>query len=433
MDARGRMLAGLTAAVVALTGCRLHPPVQPPIPNFEPEPPPPTLAAIQPISPLPDPSLLPLVDPTVPGGTARPAGVYLQLTEDECRRNAAERATLTRLLAANAAREQAAADAPSDSAKCRHHARKDPLEPSPAFLELRRELRGYASAAARNRTASDALEEFFQLAEAEARGDRIRAGLAKLDQLKAAAEHARELGIRVPVQPDELDRQRAALVGGLEQTELGIALLNIDMKRRLGMPGKSPERLWPVGPFPVSDAPLDSDAAVQLALETRNDLKFLRTAYRKLSPDTFGVIEGDDDTPGMDATFLGRLPKLRAALRDPESLLPKVTDADVAVRRQQLFDLTAERERAVADEVRAAIAVLAAQGRQVGLARWKVEQAAKQAADAKKLGPLAELPALLELEKAHGDLDAAAITWHRSRVKLAAAQGLLGDTAPESK
>ena len=53
--------------------------------------------------------------------------------------------------------------------------------------ELRRTLRYYTALELRNRSASDALERFFQLAEAEARTDLLRSAFSILDPLLAKA------------------------------------------------------------------------------------------------------------------------------------------------------------------------------------------------------------------------------------------------------
>ena len=107
--------------------------------------------------------------------------------------------------------------------------------------------------------------------------------------------------------------------------------------------------------------------------------------------------------------------------------------AEVMVRRQQLYDLIAERERHAADDVRAAAAAVTAQARQVSLAKWRAEQLIKKTADTKDRGPLIALPAELEAYRARADVVAAVMAWHQARVRLASAQGLLAPAAEPSR
>ena len=263
----------------------------------------------------------------------------------------------------------------------------------------------------------------------------MRATLPVLDRLRATVRKARAEGVRVPVDPDELDRQRAGLLGLIAQADAGARALDIDLKRRVGVPGRTPERLRPVGPFGVSAEPPDVEAAVRTAVETRPDLLALRSVYLQLSPETLPVVRelvrgrlGSGERAGG-----GRLRSGRWCGRCWRSLLGRSKRLDAAalaeleVRRQQLYELIAERERQAADEVRAAAVALTAQTTQVALARWKAEQLTAKVAEAKPQGPLQELAAELEAYRARAEVVAAVMAWHRARVKLLAAQGLLGE------
>ena len=99
------------------------------------------------------------------------------------------------------------------------------------------------------------------------------------------------------------------------------------------------------------------------------------------------------------------------------------------MRRQQLFRLIEEKERATADEVRGAVATLNEQTRQVGLTRWRAEQQMAKLADAKKMGkgPFLEVPAELETLRARADVIAAVMAWHQARSRVAVAQGVIGE------
>jgi hypothetical protein len=270
----------------------------------------------------------------------------------------------------------------------------------------------------------------------------MRATLPVLDRLRERVRKARAEGLMVPVDPDELDRQRASLLGLIARADLGAKSLDIDLKRRTGVSGRTVERLRPQGSFGVAAQPVDLDAAIRTALETRPDLLALREAYLRISPASLpavremlrGALGQGASAPAADSVRGVVVRSLVAVIlaRYRSKQLDELVLAELAVRRQQLFDLIAERERQAADEVRAAAVALNAQVTQVALARWRAEQLAKKVADAKKQGPLTELAAELEAYRARTDVIAAVMAWHRARVKLAAAQGQLGCAAADT-
>src|SRR5207249_3683041 len=133
----------------------------------------------------------------------------------------------------------------------------------------RQMVRYYAALELRNQSAAAALERFFQLADAEARAGLVRQVVPVIDRLRDKAEKARAAGVRYPLDPAELDRQRGQLLGQLEQAETGVRLLNLDLRRRLGLPADSVERLWPTGDFGVDGGEADEVAAVAAALAER--------------------------------------------------------------------------------------------------------------------------------------------------------------------
>jgi hypothetical protein len=419
MSARWRISAWLAAVAVAV-GCHAPPTV-----SDTPSPaplPPPELPVVTPASLEPDLKSLPSVDPLTAKASdvAPPPAGYRGLTAEVCRREAAARASAAGLFNQE------------NRIPPRVEVRRNF---SPEADALTREVRAHLAAEGRNRAAAEALDEFYQLADAEGRGGLMRATLPVLDRLRETVRKARAEGVRVPVDPDELDRQRASLLGLLSRADAGARALDIDLKRRIGVPARTPERLRPVGDFGVSANPPDMDAAVRTAVETRPDLLALRSVYLQLSPETLPVVRelvrgrlgsggelvAGDSVRGALARPLLALVLARARARR----LDAVALAELEVRRQQLYDLIAERERQAADEVRAAAVALSGQTTQVALARWKAEQLAAQVAEAKPQGPLAELAAELEAYRGRAEVVAAVMAWHRARVKLLAAQGLL--------
>jgi hypothetical protein len=409
---------GLMAAAVAVAGCRAvptavtsHAP-----PELRPPPAPTELPPTLPGSLEPDLATLPRTDPLadpVPSGT--PAGVTFRgLTEAQCRELAALHAPLAEAI-----------EPPADPASC-----------SAAEL-LAWEVRTHAADAARNKAAYDALDRYFRLAEGEAKGQILRDAVPLLDAIRADSTAARGQGLRLPVEPADLDRQRATLVGLVGQADLGVAVLNIELKRQIGHPARGSDRLWPVGPFPVSAAPVDVDAGVRTALERRGDLRMLRAAYLRLTPETLAEVREllRDRMLEMVPDPLAGFPLIKkvAARRAPPRPSPDLDAAERAeldVRRQQLYDLIAAKEREAADDVRAAAAAVTASVHQIALARWQAETLAAKADEAKPRGPLVERPARLEAVRARADVAAAVYAYHQARVRLLAAQGVLPDPGP---
>ncbi len=303
--------------------------------------------------------------------------------------------------------------------------------------QLLRDARFLAAVDARNRSAADALERFYQLADAEGRTELLTAGLKSFDELRTLAPKFRGVGLPVP-DDDELTRQRSKLLGDVEAAEAAIKLLNVDLQARLDLSVRGDERLWPTGPFTISGA-VDAESAVQVALDQRADLRLLRRLYHGLSADTLPAVEqqlrGYNGLAGTTMPTLPTPPFL--GKRQVERLAEQfraVTASQVEVRREQLFALTAEKEKMTAAEVRAAVVQMASAARRVALAKGRVEswqtQVEKATRDDK---PFDRLPLELEWYKARAEVVQEVMAWHRWHTKLRAAQGLLGWAAVGDK
>ncbi len=179
---------------------------------------------------------------------------FRQLTEAVCQRLAAQNTSL-----ANALDEEGRAPAGCD----------------PQTDRLKQTLRFCAALELRNRGAADALERFFQLAGAEGQTDGLRDSFPVADELLAKAKGAKAANVRFPLDPTDLERRRTEMLALLEQAEAGSAMLNIDLKRRLGLPPAG-ERLWPSGDFAIETEPVDAAAEVTAALADRPELRGLR-------------------------------------------------------------------------------------------------------------------------------------------------------------
>ena len=236
--------------------------------------------------------------------------------------------------------------------------------------------------------------------------------------------------MRFPLDPADLERQRLQMLTQLEQAEAGSALLNIDLKRRLGLSASS-ERLWPGGHFDISAEPVDAEQAVNAALADRPELRGLRAVHAGLTVDT--LPQAREQLRATSPLLGGSPPPPRGLAR---FLFHKRAEAEaraeLEVRKKQLADLIAERERAVADEARAAVVSLNAQTRRVQLARDRLVAWTATRADATKKreanqpgADLLEAQVTLDWLKARAEVVAEVMAWHQARVRLKAAQGWL--------
>ena len=375
---------------------------------------------------------LPQTNPTVPVLDAKglprlpprtvtgPTGTFRLLTEPDCLRLAAANSAAANLLddETRVPPPAEACDSPSD--------------------KLRRVLRYHTALELRNQAAAEALDRFFQLADAEARTDLLRQAFPVIDGQLTKAKAAAAAGVRFPLEVADLERQRSQLESQLEQAELGSRLLNLDLKRRLGLPARpAGERLWPGGDFGIDPEPVDPEAAVTAALADRPELRGLRALYHGLTPETLPdvrdllragspLLGGRSGEPVANPGLLMRILLWKYG-PDPAALA-----AETEVRKKQLYTVIAERERVVADEARAAALALNSQRVRVALARdrmlgWeeKLAEAVKKR-DANQPGAeLLEAQVRLEWLKAKAELAAEVAAWHQARVRLRAAQGWL--------
>lgn len=406
--------AVLAAGVAA--GCRHSPTVPlrpPPAPQA-----PPALPTVEPVPPAFDLRSVPKADTASP---RPPEGLTFRgLTEPECRTLAARNSSTANQL-------DDEDRVPAGKAGCESAER------------TRREVRHFTALEFRNQSAAAALERFFQLADAEGRTAIAREAFPVFDEVREKAAKAKAANVRFPLDVDDIDRQRAGLLGQFGQAEATVAVLNIDLRRRVGLPFAAGERLWPTGDFGIDPTPVDPDAAVATALARRPELRAWRALYLGLNADTLPTVRdllrgGNPLVGGVESgpptgLLLKCVFKVIERRTAPD---PAAVAAELEVRRRQLWELTAERERQVADETRAAAVALDAHAKRVALARDRADAEKARLDDAVKKreaglpgSDLAEAQARLEWVKARGDLIAEVMAWHQARIRLLAAQGLL--------
>lgn len=393
---------------------------------------PPTALPIVPRIPIEDQLReVPAVRPVVAeASAAAPADGYRQLDAFTTQCRAVRYSALGNLLD----RERTA-----DSARlsvrqiCPSTAKKD---------ELRDAVLGYASLEARNQTSGLALTGFYKLAEAEAGGDLYRETQTVLTEAVRRVEEARASGARIPAESEEFRRQQLKTNGDLVLLRVTQLELNRQLVEALCLePIERAGLLWPAADFAIDPEPLDVDRAVAVGLAYRAELNLLRRLGTDLDDATVAVVR---DVLKSVNPLLGGGPGtdlVRRLLLPLEPLFRGTGSKETEARRRQIAARLADRERAVADEIRQDAQEMEAQAQLAAIAKQKVAEAKTRYDEwaRKKEAGERSFP---DLQKAHLDwltarseLMRAVIGWHVARVKLQTAQGVLpfdcgGPTAP---
>lgn len=283
-----------------------------------------------------------------------------------------------------------------------------------------------------NRAVGAALEAYFRLAEMEGKTDLLDESIAQLEIARRETRDMLQQQLKPPVDIEVWSRQLQQAQSDRLRAQLAIEELNSQLRRMLGWnPGGTRERLWNPDAYHVHDEPIDIDAAVQLAWSQRAELRLIRAAIASLSPQTIGVI---DEVLKSNFPLLGQnsAGPVGETIRSLGGFLPSSRGA-IEQRRQQLTDWLAQREAAIAEEVRQAVAAMRYHGRVVALA-WQRErsyfQAVEDARNRQKQGlaSFAELTERnLEWIKARSEVLQATMAWYIARVHVWQAQGLLAE------
>ena len=340
---------------------------------------------------------------------ARP-GEYRKLTAHECRYLAIKNAPFA---------DDLDAHPENDSG----HPLLHPRKPSREEADVGRKVRGYLADDFRNTAASEALDQYFQLAQSEGQYDLLVKSHVELRARLGDAEDAERRGLADRAGVDLLRVQVLDLDAKLAELEAGIGALNAGLRARLGLEAADPLPLWPDDPLRVRPDDVDIPEAVRSGLYYRPDLNLLRTL---LSDDG----KAADD---LAQSLLKQVSPLLASLRSNPIigvLLPNKRMHREATQRQIQSMLTAKERQAEA-EIRASALSLrgyrlstVAKSAEVQRQKTKLEEVEKRAAAGQPV--TAELTkAKVDLWKSQGELLKAAIDWHLTDVKLRKAMGLL--------
>ena len=298
---------------------------------------------------------------------------------------------------------------------------------------LRRIILQGAEMEERNRTAGLALDLFYQLAEAEANRGVLGDSLAELDDALGKIQVLRAQGLPVGEEETTLRDRRNALLGDEVELELGIDRLNGQLLLMLKL--APPDAAWRLRPIDSGEfnGAVELNSAVAEGLSRRPELIALRRAEAAMDAST------EADIRQMLAKFepflgIDCAPKLHPGLVLIRTLAAPFhgdEEASSSIRRQVSM-LRADRERAVAEEVRQGVLEVWARDRQIVIAGDRVRQAEadlgdRRAQQAQGVGSFAALAAArLKLLEAQGAELARRKEAAVARVKVRQAQGVLG-------
>lgn len=411
-----RRVATLRTAVIGASlalsaGCGRHAEKQPP--PVRPAP-----AVVLPVMPRPpvdpDPGVVPAGDLSPP---ARPPEAR-QLTAADCRRLAVANAPFAADL-----------DAHPDNKPISLHPWCPASEKMKKAARTSAVARGHAADELRNRAAGEALEQFFQLAQAEWQVELIRRAQAELRSQIEQAEAAVKAGLQDRAGVPVLRGQWNALEAQAATAGANIGALNISLRARLGVAANDPLPMWPDDPLRIRPEVVDPEQAVRTGLHYRPDLNLLRSLL---------TAEGSSGTEVQRAVLASVNPLLRTtdgAGSGPFApllgLLSGKKERMAGYARRQIESSLANRERLAEAEIRAAAASVAghraAAGARAAEVRLLVETVddlgRKQDQGVNVAADLAK--AKLDLLKAKGDLVKTLADWNGAEAKLRQTMGLL--------
>jgi hypothetical protein len=418
---RRRLLTVLTGLALALPGSSSADWHRPRHTIGPPEPAAPDLPFAAPGNAEPDATALPSAGAdTLPSiAAARPG--YRLLREADAQCLAARNASSANLLDKERAQMTSAHPAP----KC-----KSIFDHSSRGWQLRRTILYYAALDDRNRSAGQALALFFKAAELEVQIKLLESSRDELASSRRKTEELSAKGFHLPGDPGALKRQMLDVEADLTRARAGLVDVNGRLKGLIGAADCDGDLFWPAIEVAVTFDGVDVHAAIELALAHRPELLLLREMNCGLDKETLPVVrEYLHSISGLLASTGGPTKCLTSTLVALKGLL--VGDGERETRQNQIAALLAERERAVADDVRRAVADLHAKARLVALSRQRVVLADEHRRDeeqkaAKAGGTFLEVTsARLEWLKARNQLTVDVMAWHTARVKVREAQGVL--------
>jgi hypothetical protein len=419
---RSRLLTVLTGLVLALPGTLSADWHRPRYSVGPPEPPPPELPPTERGNTEPDAATLPPtgVDSLPPIVAGRPG--YRLLREADAQCLAVRHASIANLLDKERAQMAAAHPPP---AKC-----KSVFDRGSRGWQLRRAILYYAALEDRNRAAGQALPLYFKTAELEAQIDLLQSSRGEITGSIRKSEELSAKGFTLPGDPGALKRQLLDVEADLIRARAGLVEVNGRLKGMIGVTDCDVDWLWPAIEVPVNFEGLDSEAAVAIALARRPELLLLRELSGDLDKETLPVVRDYlHAVSGLLGATTGQTKCITTTLATIKALLGG-GDGEKESRQSQIASLLAERERAVAAEVRLAVADFHAKACIVALSRERALSADQHRRDAEQKAQraggtyLEVTTARLDWFKARSRLTVDVMAWHTARAKVRETQGI---------
>jgi hypothetical protein len=419
---RPGLLTVLTGLVLALPGTLSADWHRPRHSVGPPEPPPPGLPPTERGNSEPDAAKLPStgVESLPPIVAGRPG--YRLLREADAQCLAVCHASIANLL--DKERAQMAAAHPSP-AKC-----KSVFDRGSRGWKLRRAILYYAALEDRNRAAGQALPLYFKAAQLEAQFNLLQ---FSRDELAGSIRKSEELsakGFSQPGDPGALKRQLLDVEADMVRARAGLVEVNGRLKGLIGEIDCDGDWLWPAIEVPVNFEGVDPEAAVGIALTHRPELLLLREMCGDLDKETLPVVRDYlHAVSGLLGTSTGPAKCVASTLAVLKAFLSG-GDGEKESRQSQIASMLADRERAVAAEVRLAVADFHAKARIVALSRDRVQSADQHRRDAEQKalragGTFLEVTsARLDWFKARNLLTVDVMAWHTARAKVRETQGI---------
>lgn len=286
---------------------------------------------------------------------------------------------------------------------------------------------------ARNKSASAALESYYQIAEVEANLSIIEASLRELDKGLDDVKRLRKQGVQAPFDDSELTRQRVDLVGKLTDLTLKVGQLNAQLVRLLGLQTTDPNaRIWPTADWKVATEPIDMQAAVDEGLALRPEMQFLYSLQGSLNEETLNVVrEVVAGAAGMLSTqskFVGLIQMLGLHNMCGRR---QAKERELPIRRRQLADFTEQRRLEITSEIQQAVRTVETRLRQIAVTKEQMQNWDKRIDELQRKqrieqASFADLTAArLKSFEAQSDQTRYVIGWKIAQVKLKEAQGRL--------
>jgi hypothetical protein len=300
--------------------------------------------------------------------------------------------------------------------------------------KLKADILAIAALEARNKSAADALDLYYRIAEAETQRDMSVISLREMNSAVEKLERMRSQGLQVTLDDSELFRQRNEL--GQKQVDLAGALarLNIELRRQLGfMVDDDTWRIWPMTDLTVVVERQDADEAVATGMQLRPEIALLMHLQHSFDPQTVDVVrQALGSLAGLSGTSeSSKSCKLLQQIHLKKEAKQK--EAEFPQRKRQLDDYSQSRQQHIAAEIRQSVATIELRLQQIALAKEHLSYASERVRElegrntAGKSNFLELTLARLQQQQAKADVVSRVVAWKIADVRLRENQGKLVD------